>query len=142
MFTKPLYPSLRAGTGTDKHSLKIRTDTSSETRRMIKNCHCPWWHRACRIQPLGTESCSFYPKTGAPKPSQALSAIECLSLLVPIQLQVFLAVSLDEGPWNQRCHSHGQQLEQCVPGEDGIQRGDLGQNGPCLHTDEIVWCKA
>lgn len=128
VFTEPLYSALRADTCTVKTLIKNKEPyTSSLTRIMIKNCNCPWSTLPQSMQNIapGTDGCCEAPTSGAPGPSQALFAVEYLSVLVVIQFQALLAVLLDKGPWYQCCHSHHEQFEQCVPGENGIQRGDL-----------------
>lgn len=46
---------------------------------------------------------------------------------------------LDEGSRNQSNQGNGQQLQDSFPGEESIQRSEGGQDGACLHADEIIW---
>lgn len=79
------------------------------------------------------------PRAASCSPSHALSAIEQVDALsLAVQHEVSLAVLLNEGTRDQRHHSNSQQLQQRVPREDGIQRGDLGEDGASLHADEVI----
>lgn len=53
--------------------------------------------------------------------------------------QVLSAEFLDEGSGNQSNQGNGQQLQDSFPGEESIQRSEGGQDGACLHADEVVW---
>lgn len=58
--------------------------------------------------------------------------------LEAFQFEVSLAVAADEYAREQGHAGDDKQLQQCAPGEDVVQRGDLGQDGARAHTYEVI----
>lgn len=71
--------------------------------------------------------------------SRVLPATQVTGVAPVTQRQVLPAKFLDEGSRNQSDQGNGQQLQDGFPGEESIQRSEGGQDGACLHADEIVW---
>lgn len=62
--------------------------------------------------------------------------------LKAVQFEVFLAVAANEYAREQSHAGNDQKLQQGTPGEDVVQRGDLGQDGARAHTYEVIWDQA
>lgn len=71
--------------------------------------------------------------------SRVLPVVQTASVACLAQCQVLLAKFFDERSRNQSDQGNGQQLQDSLPGEEGIQRGEGRQDGARLHADEIVW---
>lgn len=80
--------------------------------------------RGCRqVHPFYKQALESKYKEGRKPQSCDFSIIYMISTACFIQLQVFLAISFDEGSGNQGYQGNGQQLKDCFPGEERIQGG-------------------
>lgn len=55
-----------------------------------------------------------------------------------VHLEVIFAVAFDQRSRDESHEGDGQELCQCAPGEDVVQRGDLGEYGARTNADEVV----
>lgn len=70
--------------------------------------------------------------------SRVLPAVQAADVACFTQCQMLLAKFFDERSRNQSDQGDSQQLQDSLPREEGIQRGEGGQDGARLHADEIV----